>query len=134
MFIASNIRYLRTKRGLTQMELARELEKTSAAVSDYEKAKSIPPLDVTYRICTFFEVKIDDLVRKDLRKEDYIIREGLRPYPDDAYQARYEQATKELQRLERISQLQELRLAELEREIKEHAPELAARLGLIAEE
>ena len=130
MHIASNIKYLRTRNGLTQAELANELEKTSAAISDYEKGKSIPPLDVAYRICEFFQIKIDDLVRKDLRKEHILTEEGIQPDKESQYHTEYEQLKKQLQTQERLTQLQDQRLAELEREIREQAPELARRLGL----
>jgi DNA-binding XRE family transcriptional regulator len=130
MHIASNIKYLRTRNGLTQAELANELEKTSAAISDYEKGKSIPPLDVAYRICEFFQIKIDDLVRKDLRKEHILTEEGIQPGKESQYHTEYEQLKKQLQTQERLTQLQDQRLAELEREIREQAPELARRLGL----
>ena len=130
MHIASNIKYLRSRKGLTQADLAAELEKTSAAISDYEKGKSIPPLDVAYRICRFFNVTIDELVQRDLRKDDILAQEGINPYPESDYQHKYEQTLQQLRTLERLSKLQEQRLAELEREIREHAPALAKRLGL----
>jgi transcriptional regulator with XRE-family HTH domain len=130
MYLSSNIKYLRTKKGLTQIELAKELEKTSAAISDYEKGKSIPPMDVAFRISRFFEVSIDDLVNKNLRKEDILTQEGIMPYSEATYQAKYEQLLKQLQTKERLTELLEHRLAELEREIREQAPGLAKRLGL----
>lgn len=134
MYLASNVKYLRTKLGLTQSELAKELEKTSAAISDYEKGKSFPPLEVAMRITQFFKVKIDDLVSKDLRREDMLTMEGITPYTKTNYQYQYDQAVKQLHLQERLNQLMEHRLTELEREIKEHAPELGKRLGLLGGE
>ena len=132
MYIASNVKYLRTKNGLTQTELAKALEKTSAAISDYEKGKATPPLDVAFRIAHFFKIKIDDLVGKDLPKEDILAREGITSYSEAHFQAKYEGLLKELQILQRLTKLQDQRLAELEREIREHAPELARRLRIEA--
>lgn len=130
MHLASNIRFLRTRRGLTQTDLAGELEKTSAAISDYEKGKSVPPLEVALRISQFFQVSIDDLVKKDLRREDILSTSGIAFEPASDYQSQYEQVRKQLQTQERMTQLLEQRLTELEREIREQAPALARRLGL----
>ena len=130
MHFSSNIKYLRTKKGLTQAGLAKELEKTSAAVSDYEKGKSLPPLDVAYRISRFFNVTIDDLVNKDLRKEELLQKEGLGEDRASRLQAEFDNLQKLLHTQERLTTLQEQRLRELEREIREHAPALAKRLEL----
>ena len=130
MYISSNIKYLRTKKGLTQAGLAKELEKTSAAVSDYEKGKSLPPLDVAHRISRFFHVTIDDLVNKDLQKEELLQEEGLGQDRASSLQAEFNSLQKLLHTQERLTNLQEQRLRELEREIREHAPALAKRLGL----
>jgi transcriptional regulator with XRE-family HTH domain len=130
LHLAANIKYLRTEKGLKQSDLANTLGKTSAAISDYEKGKVLPPLDVIYRICQYFKVGIDDLVTRDLRKADILSDAGILQDPAADYQSRYEQARERLELLERVNQLQEQRLAELEREIREQAPELARRLGL----
>lgn len=87
-------------------------------------------MNVAYRICEFFQIKIDDLVRKDLRKEHILTEEGIQPDKESQYRTEYEQLKKQLQTQERLTQLQDQRLAELEREIREQAPELARRLGL----
>ncbi len=126
MHVAANVKHLRNKRGLTQSGLAKELEKTTAAISDYEKGKATPPLEVALRISRFFKVTLDDLVGKDLRREDMLIQEGRQTH----YRTDLEQTRKQLETQERVNQLLEQRLAELEREIREQAPELAARLGL----
>lgn len=130
MHIASNLKYLRGKRGMTQVELARELEKTSAAISDYEKGKSTPPMEVAFRICNLFNITLDDFARKDLRKEDILQQEGILLEKDTAYRSKYGDTQKELRTMERLNQLMGQRLAELEREIREQAPTLAQRLGL----
>lgn len=134
MHIASNLKYLRGKRGMTQVELVRELEKTSAAISDYEKGKSTPPMEVAFRICNLFNITLDDFARKDLRKEDILQQEGILLEKDTAYRSKYGDTQKELRTMERLNQLMGQRLAELEREIREQAPSLAQRLGLDQEE
>lgn len=130
MYISSNLKYLRGKHGLTQIGLAEKLDKTSAAISDYEKGKSTPPMEVAFRICGLFNITLDDFARRDLQKEDILQQEGIVLEKDTAYKSKYGDAQKEIQTLERINQLMGQRLAELEREIREHAPALALRLGL----
>lgn len=115
---------------MKQNELAATLGKTPAAVSDYEKGRVLPPLDVIYQICEHFEVGLDDIVTRDLRKADILSGAGVLQDPESDYQSRYESANERLKLLERVNRLQEQRLTELEREIREHAPGLAERLGL----
>jgi len=130
MYISSNLKYLRGKRGLTQANLARTLEKTSAAISDYEKGKSTPPLGVALRICALFNIALDDFARKDIQKEDILEQEGILLDKDAAYESRFGGSRKHVQAMEQLNKLMGQRLAELEREIREHAPALALRLGL----
>ena len=127
MYIGNNIRFLRRSKGLTQGDLANKLNKHSVSISDYEKGKSTPPIEVALQLCEIFAVDLNSLVTKDLVREGVAhaqVQEKKEPY----------QLEKDLKQqyalLQRLSKLQEQRLAELEREIREHAPELAERLGL----
>jgi len=130
MHIADNIKFLRKRVGLTQNELAVKIGKVPVTISDYEKGKSLPPLDVAHRISRFFNVTIDDLVNKDLRKEELLQEEGLGEDRASRLQAEFDSLQKLLHTQERLTTLQEQRLRELEREIREHAPALAKRLEL----
>lgn len=56
---------------MTQGELAEAINKVPATISDYEKGKSLPPLDITMQLCKIFQVSMDDFVNKDLKREDY---------------------------------------------------------------
>ncbi len=134
MYIPSNLKYLRSRHGLTQADLAGRLEKTSAAISDYEKGKSTPPMEVAFRICEMFNISLDDFARRDLQKEDILEQEGIVLEKDTAYKSKYGEARKQIQAMEQLNHLMGLRLAELEREIREQAPALARRLGLEQEE
>ncbi len=69
MHLSNNIKALRKKRGYTQERLAKELGKTKATVSDYEKGKSLPPLDILLKMSELFDVNLEELVNKDLEKE-----------------------------------------------------------------
>lgn len=129
MYVAQNIKLLRKKLKLTQEELANKIGKTSVSISDYEKGRSTPPYDTAVQLCEIFGVSLDQLIKTDLEKEKYYLPEELADKEKD-YQAEYEELQKQYRLLERLTNLQEQRLAELEREIREHAPALARRLGL----
>lgn len=125
MYIADNIRFLRRSKGMRQGELAEQLNKHPVSISDYEKGKSVPPIEVALQLCAIFEVDLNNLVMQDLG------RVGLSQAQERSEKYRTElNLQKQHELLQRLSHLQEQRLAELEREIREHAPALARRLGL----
>lgn len=66
--IASNIRFLRQWKGLSQEQLADELQITRSRVGGYEEGRNEPPIDLLIRLSEFFHVAIDALVRGDLKK------------------------------------------------------------------
>jgi transcriptional regulator with XRE-family HTH domain len=66
--IASNIRFLRQMKGLSQEQLADELKITRSRVGGYEEARNEPPIDLLIRLSEYFHVAIDALVRGDLKK------------------------------------------------------------------
>jgi len=129
MHLSNNIKTLRKRQGLTQEDLSRALEKTKATISDYEKGKSTPPLEVALQLCDIFQVDLNSLVLRDLSKEALAGAPGPLSPPVD-YRSQYEALQKQIQALERVNHLQEQRLADLERMIRKYAPELARELGL----
>ena len=66
--LSNNIRFLRKRRDLTQMELAEELGVKRASIGSYEEDRSEPRLETITKVCEFFNVSIDDLIYKDLSK------------------------------------------------------------------
>lgn len=66
--ISSNIRWLRQWKGLSQEQLADDLEVTRARIGAYEEGRNEPPLDLLIRLSEYFHVAIDALVRGDLKK------------------------------------------------------------------
>jgi transcriptional regulator with XRE-family HTH domain len=66
--IASNIRFLRQQRGLSQEQLADELNVTRSRIGGYEEARNEPPIDLLIRLSEYFHIAIDALVRGDLKK------------------------------------------------------------------
>lgn len=61
--IASNIIELRTKAGMTQLELAEKLNYSDKSVSKWERAESLPDVLVLRNIADIFGVTLDYLVR-----------------------------------------------------------------------
>ena len=53
-------------------QLAKKIGKTSITISDYEKGKSTPPIDVALKLCEIFGVDLNDLVSRNLQKEDFL--------------------------------------------------------------
>ena len=66
--IQVNIKHLRTLRKLSQERFADELNWTRSAVGSYEEGRSEPPIDKLIGLSNFFDIPIDILVKKDLRK------------------------------------------------------------------
>jgi len=69
-FIATNIKYLRTKKGITQEQLAKVCNKGNTAIGNWEKGIREPNAVDLANLANFFGVSIDDLIKKDLRFND----------------------------------------------------------------
>ena len=64
---AKNLKYLREKNHMEQLDLAKELgRKSASSISEWEKGKYTPKLGVLNQIAKLFKVSIDDLMEKDL--------------------------------------------------------------------
>ncbi|MCK5387808.1 MAG: helix-turn-helix domain-containing protein, partial [Candidatus Izimaplasma sp.] len=63
ILIGKYIKILRTKRGLTQGELAAHLNVTDKAVSKWESGKGLPEIESLLNLADFFNVTVDDLLR-----------------------------------------------------------------------
>ena len=67
IFLASNIKYLRTINGKTQEEVGEICNKTNTAVSNWEKGIREPDAVDLSALSNYFNISIDDLMLKDLR-------------------------------------------------------------------
>ena len=67
IFLASNIKYLRTVNGKTQEEVGKICNKTNTAVSNWEKGIREPDALDLSALSNYFNISIDDLMLKDLR-------------------------------------------------------------------
>lgn len=61
--VAANITALRQTKGLTQLELAKQLNYSDKSVSKWERGASLPALNVLVEIADLFQVPLDYLVR-----------------------------------------------------------------------
>lgn len=64
---SSNLKYLRKKYGMEQVELASKLgRKSGSTISEWEKGSYTPKIKVLAQIANIFHVDLDDLMNKDL--------------------------------------------------------------------
>lgn len=76
----SNIAKLRKKHGLTQIEFAKQLHVTQAAVSHWENGRANPDTFQLFKIAQFFNMSVDELsgnevsapVKTETKKEPVI--------------------------------------------------------------
>jgi transcriptional regulator with XRE-family HTH domain len=64
--IASNIKYLRKSKGLTQDQLADKIGVNRAMIGSYEEGRAIPKLPVLQALAHYFSMSLDALVLHDL--------------------------------------------------------------------
>ena len=63
MDLANRIMQLRTARGLSQLELAEQLNVSRQSVSKWETAQSVPELEKLVALSDLFGITLDELVR-----------------------------------------------------------------------
>lgn len=66
--IASNIIYLRKENKLTQAELAEKLNYSDKAVSKWERAESVPDIEILKNLAQMFGVTVDFLLNENSRE------------------------------------------------------------------
>lgn len=74
------IRHLRTQLGMTQEELAGELNVTRQALSNWERDVNEPDLNMLKKICFLFGVNMDDFAKEvitKIRKEPELPQENI---------------------------------------------------------
>lgn len=68
---SQNLKYLRQKHDMEQIDLAHKLgRKSASSISEWEKGKYTPKLLTLNEISRIFNVNIDDLMEKDLSNPD----------------------------------------------------------------
>ncbi|EFM71908.1 DNA-binding helix-turn-helix protein [Enterococcus faecalis TX0309A] len=72
IMFSKNLKYLREKHHLEQIELAEKLNRKSASsISEWEKGKYTPKIGILNDIAELFDVSITDLMNKDLSSNDH---------------------------------------------------------------
>jgi len=67
-YFAQNLKYLRSKYNVEQMELANYLgRKSASSISEWEKGKYTPKAGTLNKIATYFHVSLSELMEKDLQ-------------------------------------------------------------------
>ena len=61
-----NLRFLRSKEGLTQREFAQRLGLKQATLGAYEEGRATPPLNILSDISRIFKVSLDNLINTDI--------------------------------------------------------------------
>lgn len=88
--VAKNIAELRTNHGMTQGELAGKLNYSDKSVSKWERAESIPDINVLTEIAQLFNVTLDYLVSAEHEQP----QEEILPQSEAETEQRSEQAVK----------------------------------------
>lgn len=66
--LGTQIKCLRSERGLTQTELAAKLNISKQAVSNWENDNILPSIEMLLRLADFFGVTTDYLLERDARR------------------------------------------------------------------
>lgn len=84
IYLSSNLKYLRISNHYTQEEVAAACNKKNTAISNWEKGIREPDAVDLAILSNFFNVSVDDLMKKDLRlKYDEITKKSKFHYKDE---------------------------------------------------
>lgn len=119
MFSPKNISHLAHKKQLKNADLARVLNLSRTQVGNYMSGSSWPRIDTLIEIAQYFDVNLDDLILKDLSQD------SGRPFGAEGEDKDSTDTT-----TDRMNELLEQRVKQLEEEIKRENPRRAAELGI----
>ncbi len=68
MTFGENLQFLRKRRGMTQENLAEQMEVTRQSVSKWESNAAYPETDAILRLCSLFHCDMDTLLRGDVSR------------------------------------------------------------------
>jgi len=63
MALPENLQYIRSQAGITQEQLAEQLDVSRQSVSKWESGTSFPEMDTLLRLCDLYDVNLDTLLR-----------------------------------------------------------------------
>ena len=119
MHFALNINHLIEQRRLKKTDVAKALNISRARFGNYTSGTSEPKFEVAIAIARYFNVNLDDLIMKDLTREDG------RPFGAEGEDVDPEDVT-----LARMNELLEHRLRQVEQALLRSDPDLARELGI----
>lgn len=67
-YLSSNLRFLRKQKGITQNDLADQLDVQRTMISAYEDGRSEPKLATLTKLCEILEVGVEELLDHDIEK------------------------------------------------------------------
>lgn len=68
MAFSENLQFIRAQAGITQEQLAEQLEVSRQSVSKWESGTSFPEMDTLLRICDLYDVNLDILLRGNVEE------------------------------------------------------------------
>jgi len=68
MALSENLQYIRARHGVTQEQLAEQLDVTRQSVSKWESGQSYPEMDTLLKICDLYDVSLDLLLRGSIER------------------------------------------------------------------
>ena len=68
MAFSENLQFIRAQAGITQEQLAEQLDVSRQSVSKWESGASFPEMDTLLRICDLYHVDLDTLLRGSVEK------------------------------------------------------------------
>ena len=64
---ATNLKFLRIQKGLTQEDLAKKLDKDYSTIGKWESGQRSPIMLDAIRVAELFDISLENLISKDLR-------------------------------------------------------------------
>ena len=68
MFLSENLKFLRKRRKKTQDDVAFALQMKRSTLNGYENSVGEPKLEKLMALADYYKIRLDDLVRTDLKK------------------------------------------------------------------
>ena len=75
MSLSENLQFRRQRRGVTQEQLAEELDVSRQSVSKWESGVSYPEMDTILKLCDIFHVDMDTLLRGSAERTSGVVDE-----------------------------------------------------------
>ena len=69
-YFSENLECLRKQKNLTQLDLAKKLNKDYTTIGKWEKGERTPKLNDVIKIAEYFNLSLDNLVTKSFNKEN----------------------------------------------------------------